>query len=65
MKLQIQKKNLALSKLSTPKEIVMSKIQFMFASLILITVTGCGTVGGAVSGAGQDLSRAGDWIKTR
>jgi predicted small secreted protein len=43
----------------------MSKIQFMFASLILITVTGCGTVGGAVSGAGQDLSRAGEWIKTR
>lgn len=28
-------------------------------------VTGCGTVGGAVSGAGSDLSRAGDWIKSR
>jgi predicted small secreted protein len=28
-------------------------------------LTGCGTVGGAVSGAGQDLSKAGEWIKSR
>lgn len=26
-------------------------------------LTACGTVGGAVSGAGQDLSKAGDWIR--
>jgi predicted small secreted protein len=43
----------------------MNKIQYLIASLILITVTGCGTVGGAVSGAGQDLNRAGEWIRTR
>jgi predicted small secreted protein len=43
----------------------MSKIQYLLLSLLLITVTGCGTVGGAVSGAGQDLSKAGDWIRTR
>lgn len=31
----------------------------------VVTLTGCGTVGGAVSGAGSDLQRAGDWIKSR
>jgi predicted small secreted protein len=31
--------------------------------LILISVTGCGTIGGAVSGAGQDLGRAGEYIR--
>lgn len=31
--------------------------------LILVSMlSACGTVGGAVSGAGHDLSRAGDWI---
>jgi predicted small secreted protein len=43
----------------------MNKIQYLIASLLLITATGCGTVGGAVSGAGQDLGRAGEWIRTR
>lgn len=33
--------------------------------LFVVTITGCGTVGGAVSGAGNDLQRAGDWIKSR
>jgi predicted small secreted protein len=32
---------------------------------VLAVLTGCGTVGGAVSGAGTDLSRAGDWIRSR
>jgi hypothetical protein len=31
--------------------------------LILISLTGCGTIGGAVSGAGQDLGRAGEYIR--
>jgi hypothetical protein len=26
---------------------------------------GCGTVGGAVSGAGTDLQKAGEWIKNK
>jgi predicted small secreted protein len=30
-----------------------------------VALTGCGTLGGAVSGAGEDLSRAGEWIKNR
>jgi predicted small secreted protein len=29
------------------------------------TLYGCGTIGGAVSGAGADLSRAGEWIKNK
>jgi hypothetical protein len=32
---------------------------------VIVVLTGCGTVGGAVSGAGTDLQRAGDWIKSR
>jgi predicted small secreted protein len=26
-------------------------------------LTGCGTLGGAVSGAGEDLQKVGNWIK--
>jgi predicted small secreted protein len=33
--------------------------------LTVFALTACGTVGGAVSGAGQDLSKAGEWIKNR
>ena len=32
-------------------------------TLVLISLTGCGTIGGAVSGAGQDLGRAGEYIR--
>jgi predicted small secreted protein len=28
-------------------------------------VSACGTVGGAISGAGQDLQQVGDWIKPK
>jgi predicted small secreted protein len=33
--------------------------------LLLFALTGCGTLGGAISGAGKDLSRAGDWIQSK
>ena len=33
--------------------------------MFIVFVAGCGTVGGTLSGAGTDLQRAGDWIKTR
>lgn len=33
--------------------------------LVSLALTACGTVGGAVSGAGKDLSRAGEWIQSR
>lgn len=32
---------------------------------VVMTLTGCGTVGGAVSGAGTDLQKAGEWIKNK
>ena len=38
----------------------------LFLTLILaMLLTACGTMGGAVSGAGTDLSRAGEWIRSR
>jgi predicted small secreted protein len=42
----------------------------MKGSLVLVVIvaallTACGTLGGAVSGAGQDLSKAGDWIRSK
>ena len=38
----------------------------VIAVIALVSVlTGCGTVGGAVSGAGQDLQKAGSWIKDK
>jgi hypothetical protein len=33
--------------------------------LLLFALTGCGTLGGAISGAGKDLGRAGDWIQSK
>lgn len=33
--------------------------------LLALTLTGCGTIGGTISGAGKDLSRAGDWIQSK
>lgn len=35
------------------------------ALVFSLGLVGCGTVGGAVSGAGNDLQRAGEWIKSR
>ena len=37
----------------------------IFVVLISTVLVGCGTLGGAVSGAGQDLTRAGEWIKNK
>lgn len=33
--------------------------------LLATMLTACSTVGGMVGGAGEDLKRAGDWIKSR
>ena len=33
--------------------------------ILLAALVGCGTVGGAVNGAGEDLSKIGTWIKNR
>lgn len=33
--------------------------------LAIMALSGCGTMGGAISGAGDDFKKAGDWIKSR
>lgn len=38
-------------------------MKFLAVVVASILLTGCGTLGGAVSGAGEDLQRAGEWIK--
>ena len=38
----------------------MKKVILILATVIL---TACGTIGGAVEGAGQDLNKAGQYIK--
>jgi uncharacterized protein YceK len=36
----------------------------LFVCMIVLALTGCGTIGGAVSGAGSDLQKVGNWIKS-
>jgi predicted small secreted protein len=33
--------------------------------VVALLLAGCGTLGGAVSGAGDDLQRAGEWIRSK
>lgn len=33
--------------------------------LLLIGLTGCGTVGGTMSGMAKDLTKAGEWISNK
>jgi predicted small secreted protein len=47
---------------ATLKGTVMKLLAIIITTFAL---TACGTVGGAVSGAGQDLSKAGEWIRNR
>jgi predicted small secreted protein len=32
---------------------------------VAFVLSACGTVGGLVGGAGDDLKKAGDWVKSR
>lgn len=41
------------------------KGSFVVVFTVAAVLTACGTIGGAISGAGQDLSKAGDWIKSK
>lgn len=38
-------------------------MKYIVILLVSTVLSGCGTLGGAVSGAGEDLQRAGEWIK--
>jgi len=39
--------------------------KFLFSMLVVFSLTACGTVGGAIDGAGDDLKKAGKWVKSR
>jgi len=41
------------------------KASFVVVAIMVSMLSACGTLGGAISGAGQDLSKAGDWIKSK
>jgi len=41
------------------------KKTFVIVAVIASVLSASGTLGGAVSGAGPDLSKAGDWIKSK
>jgi len=40
-----------------------SEMKSIFIMGVLVVLTGCGTVGGTLQGAGQDLNQAGQYIK--
>ena len=40
-------------------------MRILISLVLVMSLVGCGTVGGAVSGAGSDLQKAGEWIKSR
>jgi len=33
--------------------------------MVVFGLSACGTLGGAVEGAGQDLQKAGEWIRSK
>jgi predicted small secreted protein len=37
----------------------------LFVIVLSVMLTACSTLGGAVSGAGEDLSKVGEWIKSK
>ena len=40
-------------------------LKYLIVLVGALVLTACGTVGGAVSGAGTDMSRVGEWIKSK
>lgn len=41
----------------------MKRVLMVF--MVAGALTACGTTGGAISGAGDDLKKAGEWIRSR
>jgi predicted small secreted protein len=41
------------------------KKTFVIVAMIAASLSACGTLGGAVSGAGKDLGKAGEWIQSK
>lgn len=40
-------------------------MKIVIATILALCLTACGTAGGLVGGMGEDLQRAGQWIKSR
>ena len=40
-------------------------MQYIVTVLMSLFLIGCGTLGGAVTGAGQDLQKVGGWIQNK
>ena len=40
----------------------MVKLYFLF--ILFVSLTSCGTIGGAISGVGEDIKDVGDFIKS-
>lgn len=40
-------------------------MKYFVMILLSLSLVGCGTLGGAVQGAGEDLQKAGEWIRTK
>lgn len=38
-------------------------MKYLFVMICAMSLVGCGTVGGAMQGAGEDLGRAGNYVK--
>ena len=43
----------------------MKYLKYLAATAAVAMLVGCGTVGGAISGAGQDLTKAGEWVRNQ
>lgn len=39
-------------------------MKYLFVMACIVSLFGCGTVGGAMQGAGEDLNRAGNYVKS-
>ena len=39
-------------------------MKYLFIVLLSFSLSACGTLGGAMSGAGDDLNRAGEYIRS-
>jgi hypothetical protein len=40
-------------------------MKIIVIAFFLSILSACGTIGGAVSGAGTDLTKAGEWIRSK
>lgn len=40
-------------------------MKHLMVILLCLALAGCGTVGGMISGMGQDLQKAGDWMRKK